>query len=135
MITINAKIDYNFDINVKIDDIKKGIKYFKNEITLSMESNSKIKLTDGSKSMLIDYVDDLQDKIFQGLRMDHIVKNEYVTDLQALMTRLDKVSMSFAKDNKSATYENEHGKVKRAIFIHDMLYYKMRLIQKLNFKK
>jgi len=99
MITINAKIDYNFDINVKIDDIKKGIKYFKNEITLSMESNSKIKLTDGSKSMLIDYVDDdLQDKIFQGLRIDYIVKNEYVTDLQTLMTRLDKVSMSFAKD-------------------------------------
>ena len=44
-------------------------------------------------------------------------------------------TLSFAKDNKSATYENEHGKVKRAIFIHDMLYYKMRLIKKLNFKK
>jgi len=44
-------------------------------------------------------------------------------------------TLSIAKDTKQTKYKNEHGKVKRAIFIHDLLYYRMRLLQKLKLKK
>lgn len=44
-------------------------------------------------------------------------------------------TMSYAKSPKTAAFKKEYYHVKWAIFVHDMLYYKMRILQKLKLIK
>lgn len=44
-------------------------------------------------------------------------------------------TLSFAKKTEITLYKNEYNKVRWAIFVHDMRYYKMRLLQKLKLRK
>jgi len=108
---IKTKCNVLSDINVNLsfDSLKKGIKYFKNEVTLTLIQTYKemISVTDGNKSLLIpcfpgEFMVDIKHYNEQN------TNNQYVTDLQKFNTRIDKVSCSIAKDEARPILQGVH---------------------------
>jgi DNA polymerase-3 subunit beta len=109
---IKTKCNVLSDINVNLsfDSLKKGIKYFKNEVTLTLiqtDKEMKLSVTDGNKSLLIPcFPSELMVDIKNYNEQN--TNNHYVTDLQKFNTRIDKVSCSIAKDETRPILQGVH---------------------------
>ena len=96
--------DEQLNINIDVTAVKKALKYFKNDVRLSVKENNTVKVTDGNKSIDITYLDgnDAPEKPIPEF------ENTYTADLQKFDTRINKVKISVSKEDTRPIFTGVH---------------------------